>query len=231
VCWRTDCFVIALTVAWFTFEIVTAVPQILSAATSSPHLPGTGAVFAVGAGQSLASLRLQFTGLTFDRSVFTPSGKKRIVAALTSSMPYEICMNRITTVFAPTCYQYYFLQYDKAPRVRLTADNFQEVYVQLLCGAVGGTDPSGTLVAQPQIEAPPNNCSATTLTAANLRRHNEDDTSAFSAEVFHHEAAEAISTTSSHNSAQSEMDAVVKLRDACRCVICGCDGRVINNEL
>jgi succinate dehydrogenase/fumarate reductase-like Fe-S protein len=27
------------------------------------------------------------------------------------------------------------------------------------------------------------------------------------------------------------MDIVVKLRDGCRCVICGCDGRVINNEL
>jgi hypothetical protein len=158
--------------------------------------------------------------LTFDISVFTPSGKKRIVAALISSMPYEILMNRFTTVFAPvlSVLLSHRRQFSRGARSAAVRSCWRY-------------RPSGTLVAQPQIEAPPNNYSATTLTAANLQCHNRDDTSAFSAEVFDHEAAEAVSTTSSHNSAQSEMDAVVKLRDACRCVICGCDGRVINNEL
>jgi hypothetical protein len=136
-------------------------------------------------------------------------------------MPYEMFMNRITTVFALTCYQYYFQPYDKGPRVRLTANNFQEVSVQLLCGAVGVQVPAVSWWLNRKLKPLPITCSATTLTAANLRRHNTDDT-------VLPPLAPRFSITKPLRPSAPRRRTSVRSR---RCVICGCDRRVMNNVL
>jgi hypothetical protein len=72
-------------------------------------------------------------------------------------MPYEMFMNRITTVFALTCYQYYFLPYDKGAARQAHRRQFSRGVRSAAVRSCWGTGPSGILVAQPQIEAPPNN--------------------------------------------------------------------------